>query len=222
MRHWFELRMNFFCHGLTNRLNFSIFLIFFFICSFIYSSCCCNTSWGITQIRFFLWSFQLCLSSSDILWYLFLHNTFYLFWALFSVSFTVPLLFSLILWCITIYHITIINNIFIIIAVYSFLPVYNGPSVAIRPSVCALVVLFLYTLKWLSSSLFYIELMFLIYNTRYQRQNFMEKYNKISSKMYKNLVRQIVQQKVQQKMCINYVALLIKRFVFTKLAESLY
>ena len=64
--------------------------------------------------------------------------------------------------------------------------------------------------------------MFLIYNTRYQRQNFMEKYNKISSKMYKNLVRQIVQQKVQQKMYINYVALLIKRFVFTKLAESLY
>ena len=26
-------------------------------------------------------------------------------------------------------------------------PVYNGPSVAIRPSVCALVVLFLHTLK---------------------------------------------------------------------------
>ena len=64
--------------------------------------------------------------------------------------------------------------------------------------------------------------MFLIYNTRYQRQNFMKKYNKISSKIYKNLVRQIVQQKVQQKMYINYVALLIKRFVFTKLAESLY
>ena len=33
-----------------------------------------------------------------------------------------------------------------------FLPMYNGPSGAIRPSVCALVALFLYTLKRLSSS----------------------------------------------------------------------
>ena len=41
----------------------------------------------------------------------------------------------------------------------------------------------------------------------------MEKYNKISSKMHKYLG----QQKVQQK-----VALLIKRFVFTQLVESLY
>ena len=38
--------------------------------------------------------------------------------------------------------------------------VYNGPSVAIWPSVCAVVALFLYTLKWLNSSLFYIELMY--------------------------------------------------------------
>ena len=46
----------------------------------------------------------------------------------------------------------------------------------------------------------------------------MEKYNKISSKMYKNLV----QQKVQEKMHNNYVVPLIKQFVFTKLVESLY
>ena len=32
------------------------------------------------------------------------------------------------------------------------IPAYNGPSVAIRPSVCAFVALFLYTLKRLSSS----------------------------------------------------------------------
>ena len=50
----------------------------------------------------------------------------------------------------------------------------------------------------------------------------MEKYNKISSKMYKHLVQQIVQQKLQQKVHNNYVAPLIKQFVFTKLVESLY
>ena len=38
----------------------------------------------------------------------------------------------------------------------------------------------------------------------------MEKYNKILSKMYKNLVQQIVLQKVQQKMPNNCVAPLIK------------
>ena len=42
----------------------------------------------------------------------------------------------------------------------------------------------------------------------------MEKYNKISSKMYKHLV--------QQKVHNNYVSLLIKQFVFTKLVETLY
>ena len=38
-------------------------------------------------------------------------------------------------------------------------------------------------------------------NMRYctWRQNLMEKYNKILSKMYKHLVQQIVQEKVQQK-----------------------
>ena len=41
----------------------------------------------------------------------------------------------------------------------------------------------------------------------------MEKYNKILSKMYKNLVQQIVHN--------NYVAHLIKRFVLTKLVECL-
>ena len=46
----------------------------------------------------------------------------------------------------------------------------------------------------------------------------MEKYNKISSEMYQHLVQQTVQQKVDN----NYVALLIKQFVFTKLVESLY
>ena len=49
----------------------------------------------------------------------------------------------------------------------------------------------------------------------------MEKYKKISSKMYKYLVQQTVQQevlqKVQQKVHNNYVALLMKQFVFTKL-----
>ena len=54
----------------------------------------------------------------------------------------------------------------------------------------------------------------------------MEKYNKMSSKRYKHLVQQTVQEKVQQKMQQkvhnNYVALLIKQFVFTKLVESLY
>ena len=50
----------------------------------------------------------------------------------------------------------------------------------------------------------------------------MEKYNKISSEMYQHLRQQTVQQKVQQKVHKNYVALLIKQFVFTKLVESLY
>ena len=40
--------------------------------------------------------------------------------------------------------------------------------------------------------------------------------------MYKHLVQQIVQRKVQQNVHHNFVALLIKRFVFTKLVESLY
>ena len=55
----------------------------------------------------------------------------------------------------------------------------------------------------------------------------MEKYNKISSKMYKQLVQQTaqqkvqqnVQQKVQQKVHNNYVALLIKQLVFAKLVN---
>lgn len=34
-------------------------------------------------------------------------------------------------------------------------PVYNDPSVEIRPFVCALVALFLYTLKWFSRFLFF-------------------------------------------------------------------
>ena len=58
----------------------------------------------------------------------------------------------------------------------------------------------------------------------------MEKYSKISSQMYKCLVQQIVKQKVQQKaqqrvpqkVHNNYVALLIKQFVFTKFVESLH
>ena len=58
----------------------------------------------------------------------------------------------------------------------------------------------------------------------------MEKHNKISSKMYEDLVQQNMQRKVQQnlkqkvkqKVINNYVVLLIKRFVFTKLIEPLY
>ena len=46
----------------------------------------------------------------------------------------------------------------------------------------------------------------------------MEKYYKISSEIYKHLMQQTVPQKVQN----NYVALLIKQFVFTKLVKSLY
>ena len=57
----------------------------------------------------------------------------------------------------------------------------------------------------------------------------MEKYNKILSKMYIHLVQQTVHQKVQQKVQQklqqkghnNYVANLIKRFMFTKLVECL-
>ena len=50
----------------------------------------------------------------------------------------------------------------------------------------------------------------------------MEKYNKVSSKIYKHLLQQKMQHKVQQKMHNNYVALLIKEFVFTNLVESFY
>ena len=55
------------------------------------------------------------------------------------------------------------------------------------------------------------------------RSNFTEEYNKISNKVYEHLVQQKVQQKVhqkvQQKVQNSYVALLIKRFVFTNLVE---
>ena len=55
--------------------------------------------------------------------------------------------------------------------------------------------------------------------------NFIKKYNKISSKMYKHIVQQKVQQtfqqKVWQKVRNNYVALLVEWFVFTKSVESL-
>ena len=54
------------------------------------------------------------------------------------------------------------------------------------------------------------------------RKNVMHKYNKISSKMYKHLVQQKVEQQVQQKVHNNYVALFMKRFVFTKLVESFF
>ena len=66
------------------------------------------------------------------------------------------------------------------------------------------------------------------YNTQEYawKQNFIQRYNKISSKMYKRVVQQKapqkVQQNVQQKLHNNHVALLIKQFVFTKLVESLY
>ena len=54
----------------------------------------------------------------------------------------------------------------------------------------------------------------------------MVKCNKISSKMCQHLVQQIAQrkvrQKVQQTVHNNYAALLIKRFLLTKLVESLY
>ena len=50
----------------------------------------------------------------------------------------------------------------------------------------------------------------------------MEKNNKTSIKMYKDSVQQKMQQKVLQQVDNNYIKLLIKRFVFTKLVESLY
>ena len=57
------------------------------------------------------------------------------------------------------------------------------------------------------------------YNTRYctWRQNFKEQYTKSSGKMYKHIVQQIVEENVQQKERNSYVALLIKKFVITKL-----
>ena len=71
-------------------------------------------------------------------------------------------------------------------------PVYNGAIVAKRPSVCAFVALFPYTLKWLFSSLFYIKLMYfnIWHVVLYTQINLMEKYNKISSKIYKHLMQQ--------------------------------
>ena len=48
----------------------------------------------------------------------------------------------------------------------------------------------------------------------------MEKYNKISSKMYNYLMQQKMQQKADKK--CNYAALLIRRFVFSKLVEFVY
>ena len=48
----------------------------------------------------------------------------------------------------------------------------------------------------------------------------MEKYNKISSKMYNYLMQQKMQQKVDKK--CSYAALLIRRFVFSKLVEFVY
>ena len=54
------------------------------------------------------------------------------------------------------------------------------------------------------------------------RQNVKEKYSKVSCRTYKYIMQQIVQEKVQQNVHNNHVALLIKRFVFTTLVESLY
>ena len=54
----------------------------------------------------------------------------------------------------------------------------------------------------------------------------MEKYSQLSSNMYKQKCKQKcykkMQQKVQQKVQNTYAALLIKRFVFTKLVEFLF
>ena len=88
-----------------------------------------------------------------------------------------------------------------LVNIWKIQPVYDGPSVAICPSACAFVAFFLYSLKRLSSSFFTLNWWILICNMRYYtwRQNFMEKYNKISSKMYKHLEEQKEQQKVQQK-----------------------
>ena len=63
MRHWFGPKNNFFCNGLT-LLIFQSFLIH---CSITFSSRCCNSSWYLQQIRFFLRSVSFCLSSSIIL-----------------------------------------------------------------------------------------------------------------------------------------------------------
>ena len=61
---------------------------------------------------------------------------------------------------------------------YRFSPVYNGPSVVIRSSVCAVVAHFLYTFNDLLILYFTKNWCILMYNTRYYtwRQNF---YNKI-------------------------------------------
>ena len=57
---------------------------------------------------------------------------------------------------------------------------FRSPKISMLVwNVCALNALFLYTPKWLRSSLFYIKLMYLICHI-------LEKYNKIPSKMYKS------------------------------------
>ena len=77
-----------------------------------------------------------------------------------------------------------------------FLPLHTGPYVTIRPSDCAVVAFFLYTLNNLEFLYFTYNWCVLTYNTRYYTWG---KNNKIPSKMHKQLVQQKVQQNMQQK-----------------------
>ena len=96
---------------------------------------------------------------------------------------------------------------------------YNGPSVAIRPSVYALVSLFLYTLKRLSSPFLHRTDVFqyVTCGTILEDKTSWKNLTKFQVKCTNT-----VQQKGQQKVHNNYVALLIKQYVFIKLVESLY
>ena len=74
-------------------------------------------------------------------------------------------------------------------------PLYNGPFIVISQSVCALVALFLYILKILINSLFskaerfHVKIIQVLFACK---ENFLEKYNKTSSKIYKSLAQEEV------------------------------
>ena len=97
---------------------------------------------------------------------------------------------------------------------------YNGPYMVIRLSVCVPVAFFLYIPKSFSSSVIYLEIIYLNISSPvvYLHTNLYEKYNKTSSKIYKHLL----QRKVQQNVPSDFGALFTKLFVFKGFVEFLY
>ena len=94
-------------------------------------------------------------------------------------------------------------------------PVYKRSSVVIILSVSALIALFLYTLKWLSSSLLSkAKKIFGKNNPNFiwMQGNFLEKCNKTLSKIYKHLVQQKLPQKVHNTLDVFF----IRHLVLTK------